>query len=84
MRSLAQQGNHNFKGRQLHLSQFNDRNKGDNAAVPDEFTEVPPLRTHFRSIQVNGPAQNPENETNSEESQNEIIKKGKLIRILKC
>ena len=75
VRSLAQQGNHNFKGRQLHLSQFNDRNKGDNAAIPDEFTEVPPLRTHFWSIQVNEPAQNAENETNCEESQNEIIKK---------
>ena len=81
VRSLAQQGNHNFKRRQLHLSEFNDRNKGDNAAVPDEFTEVPPLRTHFRSIQVNGPAQNAEIEISREESQNDMIKKGELERI---
>ena len=73
-----QQSIHNFKGHQLHLSQFNGKNKADNASVPAESTEVVPLQTEVRGIQANGPPQHAEIETSRKESQIEMIKKGEL------
>ena len=60
VRSLVQHSNH--------------KNKGDNASVLDDFTEVVPLQTEVRRIQVNGPAQNAEIEISRED----MIKKGEL------